>query len=190
MKNYTYIWNQSFIAHTRNIGRSNLIIEIGCFEGLTSNYIVENLLSENGLLICVDPLMDTYIGEEHKGFEYFSGQYERFIANTKEHMASGKIELFRGFSNDFFSKKMDEIKGKVDFIYVDGDHREEAVFSDAENSFSAIKNGGCILFDDYKWTAPSGILETKNGIDRFLSKYVGQYDKIINSDQVMIRAKK
>lgn len=64
----------------------NLCLEIGCFEGYTSNIIVEHL-AENGKLICIDPLKDEYlvdnltkedkIGNETR-WKYFEGQYERF----------------------------------------------------------------------------------------------------------------
>jgi len=63
-----------------------LCLEIGCFEGYTSNIIVEHL-AENGKLICIDPLKDEYlvdnltkedkIGNETR-WKYFEGQYERF----------------------------------------------------------------------------------------------------------------
>ena len=44
MKKYTKKWNAAFIQSTNQINEKNLCLEIGCFEGLTSNYIVDNIL--------------------------------------------------------------------------------------------------------------------------------------------------
>ena len=60
-KNYSQNWSKQFIKNTKILDLRNLslVLEIGCFEGLTSNYIVEKLLDKkNGKLVCVDPLSD------------------------------------------------------------------------------------------------------------------------------------
>jgi hypothetical protein len=64
---YTREWNHEFVKNTKsiNLNNQNLCLEIGSFEGLTSNYIVDNILSANGKLICVDPLTDNYLVEIH-----------------------------------------------------------------------------------------------------------------------------
>ena len=101
---YTRNWNQEFVNNTNQIKLKNqkLCLEIGSFEGLTSNYIVDNILSDDGKLICIDPLTDTYLVEnlsendiEHNnnGWKYFNGQYDRFIENTKNNLESKKIEF-------------------------------------------------------------------------------------------------
>jgi hypothetical protein len=64
MKNYTEKWNGGFIKNTNIFVKNiDLCLEIGCFEGMTSNYIVDNILTENGKLICVDPLTDIYLND-------------------------------------------------------------------------------------------------------------------------------
>ena len=45
---YTYDWNNEFKKNTSGINNLSLCLEIGCFEGLTSNYIIDNMLNENG----------------------------------------------------------------------------------------------------------------------------------------------
>ena len=101
--NYTHNWNQEFISSVKHINLSNqkLCLEIGCFEGLTSNYISDNILSDDGKLICVDPLEDNYlvtdltdfdINNNKNGWSYFSGQYGRFMSNTSKN-TENKIEI-------------------------------------------------------------------------------------------------
>jgi predicted O-methyltransferase YrrM len=73
-------------------------------------------------------------------------------------------------------------KTVYDFIYVDGDHTEKAVYADAINCWPLLKSGGILAFDDYLWgqglephTTP------KPAIDRFLAEKQGEYE-ILNED--------
>ena len=197
---YTRNWNQEFVNNTNQIKLTNqkLCLEIGSFEGLTSNYIVDNILSDDGKLICIDPLTDTYLVEnlsendiEHNnnGWKYFNGQYDRFIENTKNNLESKKIELYRELSSEALPKLKEKYKDKFDFIYIDGDHRDFAVYFDAVNSFEICKPNGYILFDDYLWEDYSNHKITKDGIDRFINEYRDKLDVVINAYQVMIRKK-
>ena len=84
MPKYTQNWNGEFQKNTIFIDRNSLmnVIEIGVFEALTSNYIVDNLLASNGNLICIDPLDPNY--ELDNDNNLFNGQYERFIENLRD----------------------------------------------------------------------------------------------------------
>jgi predicted O-methyltransferase YrrM len=165
-------------------------LEIGSFEGLTSNYIVDNILSNNGKLICIDPLTDTYLNDNLTDFDisrnnnefiYFKDQYTRFNNNVNEHLTSGKIELVRELSVNVFPEFINKYKDKFDFIYIDGDHRPDGVYIDGINSFKICKKDGFILFDDYQWG------DTSVGIDKFLNEYKGKYKLHIKEYQVLIQ---
>lgn len=176
-------WNKEFIKNTQGLGKFNLVLEIGCFEGLTTNYICDNLLNENGRIICVDPLQDKYLvnnlseadEKTNEELTYFHGQYDRFIRNTK-----GKpVELVRKRSTDAFDYLRQYL---FDFAYIDGDHREIYVLLDAINTFYFLKIGGYMLLDDYGWSE-----ETKSGIDRFLEDFKDRIEVIIKDYQVLIK---
>jgi predicted O-methyltransferase YrrM len=190
MKNYTQNWNQEFIKNTSSLNKMELCLEVGAFEGLTSNYIVENLLIEKGKLICIDPLTDVYLNDKLSSldkkkniedFSYFKDQYSRFINNTKEYLDNGKIELIREFSSQAFPKLIEKSNNKFDFIYIDGDHRPESVYQDAINSFELCKKNGYILFDDYKWC------DTHIGIDKFLEEFQERLIIVFKNYQVLIQ---
>jgi predicted O-methyltransferase YrrM len=55
-----------------------------------------------------------------------------------------KIQFIQATSDEFFKEHTDE---KYDFIYIDGDHRYEAVKNDWENSKDKYEK--FLLFDDY-----------------------------------------
>ena len=190
MENFTKNWNHDFINNTNNISNIDLCLEIGCFEGLTSKYICDKLLSKNGKLICVDPLTDVYLNDNlsdtdklnnEKEFDYFSGQYERFTNNVGEYMKNGKINLIRDLSKNIYPSLIKEFSSKIDLIYIDGDHRPESVYIDAVNSFELCRIGGHILFDDYLWK------DTGVGIDKFLEEYKGKYELLIKKFQILIK---
>jgi len=184
MQEFTEDWNQQFRKNTEGM-KFNFVLEIGCFEGLTTCHICDFLLNEGGRIICIDPLEDQYLTENldkkakktNKELKQFKGQYDRFIRNTK-----GKpVQLIRMTSSEAFKEEgFNEFR--FDLIYIDGDHRGGAVYRDACNSWEVLKQGGFMLFDDYEWAT-----ETQRGINRFLKKYSGYYETIIKDYQVMIQ---
>jgi FkbM family methyltransferase len=176
---FTQDWNGEFKKNTVGI-KADFALEVGCFEGLTTNYICENLLNSGGRIVCIDPLTDEYL-PGHEDNAMFVGQYERFTRNTCKY----PVELIREKSIDAYPKIKDY---RFDFIYIDGDHTENAtenaVFLDALNCFTLCKVGGYILFDDYEWRE-----ETKRGIDRFLSVYQHKIEVVIKGYQVLVLKK-
>ncbi len=177
-EHFTQNWNSEFIKNTRGI-KVETALEIGCFEGLTTNYICNNILNPGGRIICIDPLTDEYL-PGHKDNEMFVGQYDRFIRNT-----TGKpVELIRKKSKDAFAQLKDLRFG---LIYIDGDHTEEGVFNDGVMYWNLLLDspkgeGGYMLFDDYGQSK-----ETQRGIDRFLETQKGNFDFIVKEYQVLIR---
>lgn len=177
-KDFTQDWNGEFKKNTIGI-KIETALEIGCFEGLTTNYICDNLLKEGGRVLCIDPLTDEYL-PGHKDNAMFIGQYERFMRNTK----GRPVELIRKKSRDAFN----EIKDlRFGLIYIDGDHTEQGVFEDAVQYWNVLLDsprgaGGYMLFDDYGQST-----ETARGIDRFLSTQSGNYRLLIADYQVLIQ---
>lgn len=193
-KKYTRNGPSSQIKNFLKNKSFDLCIEIGVFEGATSNLIAKHL-NENGKLICIDPLQDSYIVEKitsevdeynNDRWKYFKGQYERFVHNTQEHLISGKIELIRKTSDDAFLE-IKNMKNSVDFCYIDGDHRTESVFRDGENCLEMCKSGGYILFDDYKWMSGKGEFDCGKGIDMFIEKNKHLIQVIFKNSQVLVK---
>lgn len=195
-KQYTGLGSTSTMINFLNGKELDLCIEIGVFEGKTSN-LIANHLSETGKLICIDPLEDTYITEEvddladkynKSKWKYFNGQYERFLNNTGELISSKKIELIRKTSEKAF-QEIKHLKNKVDFCFIDGDHRTNAVLMDGEGCLNLCKEGGFILFDDYGWGRNDGNFDCGKGIDMFLQKEKDKIEIISKSTQVLVRKK-
>lgn len=172
---FTQNWNSEFRKNTKGI-KVDTALEIGCFEGLTSRYICDNILNANGRLVCVDPLTDEYL-PGHKDNEMFKGQFERFTRNTKGY----PIELIRKKSDQAYDQLKDIRFG---LIYIDGDHTEAGVFYDAVHYWNLLREDGTglMLFDDYGQSE-----ETKRGIDRFIDSQRNNLEIMVKDYQVLIR---
>jgi len=171
---FTQDWNGEFRKNTKGL-KVDFALEIGCFEGMTSRYICDNLLNPGGRMIAVDPLTDEYL-PGHPDNDMFVGQYDRFIRNTRNY----PVELIRKKSSEVWDQLKDY---RFDFIYVDGDHTSEAVYQDGCLAFSLCKQYGHVLFDDYDGYRD----ETKRGIDRVLSQFAGGYEVVQRGYQIMIK---
>lgn len=183
LEDFTFHWNSEFIKNTKGLGKFDLVCECGVFEGGTTKYICENLLNAGGRVVCIDPLQDEYLTEElseqdilmNREYGFFKNQYYRFKKNTQ----GLPIELHRKTSDEAFKEIIDL---RFDFIFLDGDHREESVYRDGLNAFEVCKIGGIILFDDYNmWRE-----ETKRGIDRFVEWAGNRIKILIDGYQLMI----
>lgn len=192
-KQYSQNWSKPFIKNVQTLKLRNLslVLEIGCFEGQTSNYIVTQILEKDkGKLICVDPLSDEYLGSNplKKRLPYFYKQFDRFIFNTKKN--THKIELIRKTSSESFEELLPKYKNAFDLIYIDGDHRASVVFNDAIHAFELCKKDGVILFDDYDGGGDYlGEESTKYGVDEFLLTFLGKYEILLKNSQVALRKK-
>ena len=117
-------------------GKPCMFLEIGSFEGMSTIWMLENILTEErSQIFCIDAWA-----------EWTGDAFVRFVSNINKTGFRDKVRIVKGesseelriFPNDYF-----------DFIYVDGNHDEKAVIKDAIGSFRVLKKGGIIAFDDY-----------------------------------------
>ena len=119
--------------------------EIGCFEGRSSRWFVENILTGEGSKLCV---VDNFAG----------GSYVAFCRNV-EALAITWI------AND--SKHLHDGREPFDAIYLDADHKPSSVLIDACNAWQALKPGGILIFDDYHLVDTSRAVDVKPAVDAF-----------------------
>ena len=191
---------ESYIAPYLGGPRVGLIMEIGSFQGATTNLFCDRYLAEGGKVIAVDPLRDGVFlpiqDDSHEVMkrahrdswqEGFSKQYDLFVKNTRRN--AGKIELVRKTSDEAYPGLLERFEGKVDLIYVDGDHRAAAVWEDAINSFRLCRVGGLIVFDDYLWRKGEfpPELTPLPAVDRFMREYAGRIEVVRKAYRVTVR---
>lgn len=152
-------------------GRPCRLLEIGCYEGRTTCWLLDNLIRHpEASLLCVDI-------------------YEQplFTENMKTAANADQMTLLLGPSRDVL--RTVGPPASFDFIYIDGGHGTVDVIEDAVLAFRLLKIGGVIGFDDYKWKDKTLKHEgyPKPAIDAFLKLYDRKVDLLNKGYQAWIR---
>ena len=156
-----------FESHLGNTaGEVRSILEIGCFEGQGTCWLLENVATApDARITCIDPI-----------------EQPCFWSNIAASNGLEKVELKLGSSREILPTLR---PGAYDFIFVDGDHSAIGALEDAVLSFRLAKVGGMIAFDDYKWKL--GPDRPKPAVDAFLSIYRSKIKVLTKNYQVWIR---
>jgi predicted O-methyltransferase YrrM len=159
--------------------KENKILEIGCFEGLSSVFFADNCIDNpKSTLTCVDPFLNI-INNDHR--QYLENNEEmNFDFNISNCKNSNKIIIHKITSDIFFENN----NKTYNFIYIDGCHEPDFIKRDMEFSFNFLEKNGIMWMDDYG--GGDGI-QIKNTMDTFLKKYDGQYKLIHKGYQLAIQ---
>jgi hypothetical protein len=154
-------------------GKSDIqYLEIGVFEGSSFVWILENILTHpSAKATAIDPFFDD--GEE------------KFRNNLRTSGYQDKVKVIRAFSYDELPKLA---RNSFDIIYIDADHRAKSVYLDAALSWSLLKIGGLLIFDDYLLNLQyPADMRPKTAIDAFVTAFGDELDVIHNSYQLVIK---
>ena len=164
-------------------------MEIGCFQGRSTVWLLENILTHaTARITCID----TFEGSvEHQDDTYkhlLPTLYDTFCHNTS--YFGEKVIIKKSKSQDTL-KELTVNKEYYDFIYIDGDHHAAAVLEDAVLAFPLLKSGGIMLFDDYLWgehmmNGRLNLNVPRPAIDAFLSIYADKIQIIGTGGQIML----
>lgn len=156
-------------------------IEIGCFEGQATCWLLNNVLTHpESHITCVDPFHST--GElDHMNFLDVKNT---FLENTKEF--GDKVTLVQEESWFYLKRRMET----ADIIYVDGSHLTKDVFMDGALCHILLKAKGIIIFDDYLWHGLEIFPMTpKVAIDAFMNCFCTEYIVLHIGYQVILQKK-
>ena len=121
---------------------ANYILEFGCYKGRSTRALADNT---NGVVYAVDPWDGGYVNNDESQATWLDTKnaYNHFLHNLSDHILIGKVITVKNFSWAFKSDL------KFDFIFIDADHRYDAVLDDIKLAFKYIKRGGVIAGHDY-----------------------------------------
>jgi predicted O-methyltransferase YrrM len=169
-------------------GKPNLsFLEIGCYEGMATLWLLENILTaESSHIMVIDPFRQTD-GYRRLSEKIYTHNYrETFEANTEPY--KNKIIINPSESFPALIKMHPDYEGTFDFIYVDGLHDSSACLADMVLSWDLLKDGGIMICDDYGWDIDAKEEQKpKMGIDGFLLGYTGEYQLLLKDYQVALR---
>ena len=172
-----FINNLYFLKKNLSNIKINALLEIGSYEGRSALFFAN--LFKDSQITCVD----TWSGsDEHN--DDFTKIENNFDLNVNELSKKNKINKIKSTSNIFF----DNNNNYYDFIYVDGDHSNEQVFKDLENSWACLNNNGYLLIDDYMWWYYKDLKKNPaSAINIFINKNKKNIKKLLIWHQVLIK---
>lgn len=122
--------------------RPELIVEIGCFIGLSTHHFAQ-ALRENGKgkILAVD------LFEPHKPVNLMNPLE---IANSYLNKAQLEdiVTYVKGDSIEVSRRISPEIRERIDLLFIDGDHTVRGVFADFNAYYNDLKAGGYLLLHD------------------------------------------
>ena len=129
----------TFLAETAK--NSKCIVEVGCFQGRSTRAMADNT---QGQIFAVDPWVGTqYNSKNQPLFDVDDDNFQAFKRNLARHIQIGKVIIKKSKFEDFNDKV------EADFVFIDGDHRYDAVVHDINKGRSILKSGGILAGHDY-----------------------------------------
>lgn len=165
-------------------------MEIGCFQGRSTVWLLENILTHNtSKITCIDTFEGSIEHQDNQYKHMLPSLYQTFCHNTS--YFGEKVIIKRERSQDVL-KQLKDNKEYYDFIYIDGDHHAASVLEDAVLAFPLLKKGGILLFDDYHWgehiiNGRLNLNVPRPAIDAFVSIYADKFEIIGTGGQIMLR---
>lgn len=162
-------WPDLYYAKTLALARlvqPRLVVEVGVAFG----YHAEFLLSQLGAIeyIGVDPYLagydktDPFVADVAN---LFQASPETALDRLYDAVASrltstfpGRATLYRETSHEASLRFSDS---SIDFVFIDGDHRFDAVVRDLKDWWPKVGPGGVLVGDDYDWQS------VRDAVDRF-----------------------
>jgi predicted O-methyltransferase YrrM len=168
-------------------GKPNVrYLEVGMYEGRSVAWMFENILTHPTSTMTGIDIFYSFDGA------YSSELEAKFRKNLDIAGGTAKTEVMVGFS-DKMLRKLDSSK-LYDIIYIDGGHDAPTVLDDAILSGALLKEGGIMIFDDYRHGMRRGMAtpplsRPKLAIDTFI-KFFGNKYEIVQLDRQAILRKK
>lgn len=167
------MWREHVLPRKGQAGLQYL--EIGVFEGRSLLWMVENVLTApDSHATAIDIFMDEYEAT--------------FDANLAASGAVDRITKIKGPSGVELRKLP---PASMDIIYIDGSHTAADVLADAVLSWTILKPGGLLIFDDYAWNGRDDTplpleLLPRVAIDVFVTAHRGELKLVHRGYQIIV----
>lgn len=172
-----------FIQPLKNKKEPKAFLEIGCFEGMATCWLLDNVLNPNDTIDVVDTFEGSpefeVMGVNSSDILKRFSQNINFDARVKTHIGKSQDILLKLGNQEIF-----------DFIYIDGSHKAKDVMTDAVLAWRLLKVGGILVFDDYEWVNPKGgdfYDQPKPAINYFLHLYKNEMSILFQGYQVILQ---
>ncbi len=120
---------------------AQVVFEIGSYLGRSTRALCDHC---PGIVYSIDPYPGyTYYNDGSIEYPCHELERKKFYENLHDHLKTGKLVHYRTKFRDFPKDIL------ADFIFIDGDHRYDAVKEDIWTAIYSCKEGGIISGHDY-----------------------------------------
>lgn len=156
----------------RAVPADGTIVEIGCYGGLSTAYLLEGSRRNGARVHSIDPFDADLDTQQQDRTNLIPGGRKPSRAEVGQRLRSfghDRFELIQGFSHDVV-RTWD---GPIDLLWIDGNHEYQAVKRDYEQWSPFVKLGGFLAFHDankrdvgpgwtrYGWEGPTRLVKEK-----------------------------
>lgn len=144
------LFGREFLADL--IPQGGVGVEIGVFRGDFSRWFLDHVHPKK--LTLVDPWfpVEEYADSDHvyqAKLTRMDRRYSNVCARFRAERDTGQVRILRLKSIEAAPLIEDN---SLDWMYVDGDHRESAVRADIRAYWQKLRRGGLMIFDDYGYS--------------------------------------
>ena len=173
-----YQFSNDWVTHRTNIwekvipklSNKNNFLEVGSYEGRSAIWFIENGLSKNGEITCID--------SDYK--DVFDSNINICLKNHSDK----KLHKLTGYSYLQLALLISKQK-EFDLIYIDGSHLAKDVITDACLCWNLLSLNGILIFDDY--LLQHKYANAKIAIDLFVDMFKNNIVYLYIGDQFIIQ---
>ncbi len=174
----------------RRLPRGSVGVEIGVWAGDLSAAILRAVrparlhLLDPWAFAPDEPYEQAWYGGARAGSQADMDEvYKRVLQRFQTEIADGVVVIHRAPSAEAAARFED---ASLDWVYVDGNHLYEYVWTDLELFAPKVRPGGLLAGDDYG--APGWWDDgVRRAVDRFLVTEAGAYEPVFLRDQFLLR---
>jgi hypothetical protein len=158
------------------------LLEIGTYAGMSLIEILKRIPNSIGTVI--DPWKKYDENQLLQTMDELKVE-DSFYHNIEVAKMTDRVKVRKGESSDVL---MEMIKNgdMFDFIYVDGSHLMLDCYLDLILSFQVLEKGGMMAIDDYYLNIDKPLESPFEGVNRFLTKFNGQYQMLDKGYRVFL----
>lgn len=164
------IWNRVL----KPLGSIKKILEVGSYEGRSAIWFIENILSVNSSITCIDDW--SWVKDE--------SAFDKNIEIVKVKFPTISVVKLSGDSQVKLAEQLLN-NHTYDLIYIDGKCDAAKRLSDACGAWPLLNLNGVMIFDDYLYISEDANL--KLAIDYFCTLFQNKYKYLYVGQQVIIQ---
>jgi hypothetical protein len=163
----------------RRTHRSYVYLEVGSFMGGT---LLPHLADpECSLVYSIDSRPASQLDERGRTYDYAQSSTQEMLATLEQHLSLSAMLKLQTFDLDASDLTADQIALACDFIFIDAEHTNQAVFRDFLNVYRFAKENSIIALHDAQY-----VFDALSNIETLLTHQKIKHQAFVLPDSVFV----